>query len=228
MDPQNGWLDVDLEIEAGLWKVKRVRGRQDFGGQAGSDDGQTSCMWVGTAVGPKALTRDEALEVVQKIFHPGLQRRKAITVAEYVETKFVPGYLQSKSASTRMSYRSILKHIIDPEAVDRIFTHPASGEAKRFRFIPGWPYLGELPFHEVRPTAVQTLVAEAIESGYSMHTVSQIRNAVRMIFSFAASEGDFHGENPARRLDWPGLRGRSSLRTGRELPSVLDPNRRIA
>jgi hypothetical protein len=44
-----------------------------------------------------------------------------------------------------------------------------------------------------------------------MHTVSQIRNAVCMIFSFATMEKQFTGKNPARLLEWPGLRRRSFI-----------------
>jgi hypothetical protein len=203
-------LIFGLHIEGGLWKVSYVpqSPHPDVPGNTPPSNSQAASMWIGTAVGPKALSREEVVDVVRSIFLSRSSSPGSMTVAEFVERKFVPIYLAGRSPSTRINYRSILKHIVEPNLVDRAFGN-AGSEGKRIRFNPGWPYLGSLVLKDVNGVSVQNLIDTAIKSGYSMHTVSQIRNAVCMIFSFATTENDFGGENPARCLEWPGLRRRS-------------------
>lgn len=205
-------LIFGLHIEGGLWKVSYVAQgpHSDATENASPSKSQPASMWIGTAVGPKALTREEAVDVVRSIFLSRSSSPGSMTVAEFVERKFVPVYLAGRSPSTRVNYRSILKHIVEPNLVDRAFGN-AAPEGKRIRFNPGWPYLGSLMLKDVNAHSVQNLIDTAIKCGYSMHTVSQIRNAVCMIFSFATMEKQFTGKNPARFLEWPGLRRRSAL-----------------
>lgn len=217
MDSNTPPLNFELQIEDGVWRIYC-----DQAGQApvapGTDASvstqrQAGFLWIGTAVGPKALTREEATEVIRRFLSSKAEPGKSMTVADFVEKKFIPVYLSARSASTRINYRSILKHIVDPDLVDRAFGSEAPREGRRIRFIPGWPYLGDLRLDDVGITSVLGLINAAIERGYSMHTVSQIRNAVCMIFWFANIEKDFVGRNPARYIEWPGVRRRPFVHT---------------
>jgi hypothetical protein len=210
MDANTNPTDFDLHIEGGLWKLSVQQGRQQSKiAEAGAGQNQQQDfdpIWIGTAIGPKALTRNEAMEIVRSILPSRHGLRTAMTVAEFVESRFVPAYVASRSISSRIYYRSILKHIVDPRLVDRAFGNEGAREGARGRFVSGWPYLGNLSLDEVQPESVKNLITAAFYHGYSIHTVSHIRDVVCTIFSFAAREHLFDGDNPARLFKWLNLR----------------------
>ncbi len=39
----------------------------------------------------------------------------AVSLAEYIEEKFIPNHVSSKTSAGRMHYQAILKHILTPE-----------------------------------------------------------------------------------------------------------------
>jgi hypothetical protein len=204
-DPAN----FELHIEDGLWKFSfRPHGPDASKPGRSKSKGRTDVgpIWIGTAIGPKGLTRNEAMEIIRNIFPSPLGWEKGLTVAEFVVGKFVPMYVVSRSISSRIYYRSILKHIIDPKVVDQAFGNEGAREGARGRFVSGWPYLGSLRLEDVQPESVKNLITAAFNHGYSIHTVSHIRDVVCTIFSFAARERDFEGDNPARLFKWLNLR----------------------
>jgi hypothetical protein len=49
------------------------------------------------------------------------------TVATYVESRFIPQHVMRKAPAGRIHYHAILKHILNPETVDRIFSNNMPG-----------------------------------------------------------------------------------------------------
>jgi integrase len=200
-----------LYLEDGFWKLS-------WDGRSGTTPGvgpvpaevrpATHPIWVGMATGPKGLSREEAQQIVWRMIVSRARAEKAaqhssMTLGEFVENKFVPEYVASKGYSGRMHYQSMLKHVLKPEEVDRVFRVEARRPKVRLRSLTDWPYLGHVPLREVRPEYVQHLTSAALASGYSRQTVMHIRNVVSTIFSYAQLEMYFDGDNPASPIKLP-------------------------
>ena len=119
------------------------------------------------------------------------------TVEEFVRRAFVPEHVATKQLAGQMHYRAMLKHVIHPEDVDRIFGGAWASSRSKLKGVPGWPYVGSLPLSDVRPDHVQRLIAAAMAHGYSTQTVAHIRRVTSAIFICARRRGLFGGENPA-------------------------------
>jgi hypothetical protein len=211
MDLHNILSNDDLYVEDGFWKFRLRNGTEKpdvlnhsvHTGNGTTAVGKHECapIWIGTSIGPKGLTRRKAEEVVRIILPKVVN--SLMTVAEFVERKFVPEYLGSMGSVGRIYYQSILKHVVEPQVVDRAFGNDPAFKKARLRFVRGWPYLDHVLLREVRPDSVQNLLSAALTHGYSLHTVSHIRNVVNTIFVFAEREMYFCGENPARLIKMP-------------------------
>jgi integrase len=195
-----------LYLEDGFWKLNwdeepaEAVGGDSFA--AGEESGQRHPVWVGLATGPKGLSRDEAQQIVWRMIVSQARAQKvahhsSMTLVEFVETKFVPEYVASKGFAGRMHYQSMLKHVLRPEEVDRVFRLERRRPKARLRAVADWPYLGHVPLRDMRPELILHLTAAALESGYSEQTVTHIRNVVSTIFSYAQAEMHFSGKNPA-------------------------------
>ncbi len=119
------------------------------------------------------------------------------SLAEFVERKFAPGYVSAKRLAGRAHFQAILKHILTPEAVDRAFGVQAQRSKLRLKTIPGWPYLDSIPLCELTAEKAQALLRTALEHGYSVQTVTHIRNVLRAIFEHARQTHCFAGDTPA-------------------------------
>ena len=53
-------------------------------------------------------------------FHPVIQNA-TMTFSSFVETKFIPEHVQHKTLAGRTHYQAMLKHLIRPETVHRMF-----------------------------------------------------------------------------------------------------------
>ncbi len=201
-----------LYLEDGFWKLiwserpETVRGGEAV--PAPELNPNPHPVWVGSATGPKGLSREEAQQIVWRMIVSQARAQKAaqhstMTLAEFVERKFVPEYVASKGFSGRMHYQSMLKHVLKPEEVDRVFRAEPRRPKVRLRSIPDWPYVGHVPLREFRPEYVQHLTSAALSYGYSRQTVMHIRNVVSTIFSFAQLEMYFNGDNPASPVKLP-------------------------
>jgi len=206
--PENG----ELYLDDGFWKLRLrdVAEKSDFPEERSGSMGNTERdpIWVGIANGPKGLTKLEAREMIDAILLSQLRRqtisqRSSMTVAEFVEHKFIPEYLDSKTFSGRIHYQSMLKYVVNPEEVDRILRVYTLKRRTRLRLIADWPYLGHLPLREVRPESVQHLASFALNQGYSTQTAAHIRNVVSTIFDFAKEKSCFLGQNPAQPVVLP-------------------------
>ena len=128
-----------------------------------------------------------------------------MTISEFVKTKFLPEHIATKRTSGRRHYQAILKHILVPEEVDRIFGVETSVSKAKLKAVANWPYLTNVRLHDARPDHVQSLVSTALQSGYSTQTAKHIRNVVSAVFTHAIKMRYFAGENPALPVVSPGM-----------------------
>lgn len=213
-----------LIVEDELWQS--LPSNSDVGPASGKGISQSIALttqsptWLGIATGPKGLTESEAQEIVRAILLSKLRRqtvskRSSMTVAQFVELKFIPEYVETATFSGRIHYQSMLKYVVHPEIVDRIFQAYTVNRRTRLRPIADWPYLGDLPLREVRPESVQNLTSFALKQGYSIRTATQIRKIVSTMFDYAKGECYFDGENPAKPGECPKVTGKGSPRLPR-------------
>ena len=128
-----------------------------------------------------------------------------MTIAEFVKTKFLPEHIATKRTSGRRHYQAILKHVLTPEEVDRIFGIETSESKAKLKAIANWPYMNNVRLRNAHPDHVQSLVSAALEGGYSTQTAKHIRNVVSAVFTHAIKVHYFAGENPAISVASPGM-----------------------
>jgi len=146
----------------------------------------------------------------------------SMNFAEFVLSRFVPEYVATRRPSGRSHFLAILKHVLPPEQVARAFSAD-SGEAKiKLRSIPDWPYMDALRLCEIKPDNIQRLVSTALRLGYSIQTVTHLRNVIRAVFTHATSTGFFTGTNPAALVTLPSMARKEAHRlTLTELKQVM-------
>jgi site-specific recombinase XerC len=199
---------VDLYLDSGFWKL---RADMDSINALGLEKSAwRDPAWIGPATGPDRLTRKQvqqaAWESILARMNPGvLALKSAMTIAEFVESKFVPEHVLAKGIAGRTHYQALLKHILTPEEVQRIFRVDMEQSRGKLKAVPGWPYLGSLRLNEVRARHVEELVLAASDRGYSTQTVTHIRNVVSAIYTHAQKEHCFHGDNPASQVTPPSM-----------------------
>ena len=146
-----------------------------------------------------------------------------MTIIEFVEKSFVPEHVSIKGLAGRTHYRAILKHVLTPEEVQRVFGLETEKTRTRLKAIPDWPYLSHLELADTRPDHVERLMLAAQARGYSIQTVTHIRNVVSAIFSHARKGNYFHGLNPASQVAVPGMsRKEAHMLSVPQLKAVLE------
>ena len=199
---------VDLYREGGAWKFRvnenlfNVRGFREHSWR--------EPVHIGPAIGPEKLTRKQAQRVVWERLPLAPQPRPVpanigMNIADFVEKAFVPEHVSIKGLAGRTHYRAILKHVLTPEEVQRVFKVETEKSRTRLKAIPDWPYLSHLELSQTRPQHIEALMLAAQARGYSMQTVTHIRNVVSAIFSHAIKNNYFHGQNPASQVAVPGM-----------------------
>lgn len=148
--------------------------------------------------GPQASALPEAVSYV-----PGdpTNEKSSISVAAFVQKKFIPNHVELKSPAGRTHYHAILKHLITPERVDAFF-NPKFSNA-RLKSVPDWPYLDDVRLCDLTSNHVRELVLSAAFCGYSPQTVKHIRNVLGAIVNHAKKERMFDGENPTSEVALP-------------------------
>ncbi len=145
-----------------------------------------------------------------------------MTVAEFIERRFVPEYVASMRSAGHDYFQAMLKHVLGPEQVDRAFRVDKGRSRSKLTAIPGWPYLNAHRLCDVQPDHIQGIITAALDNGYSIQTVTHIRNVIRKIFSHARDASCFHGENPATRVVLPLIaRKQSHVLTSEQLRQVI-------
>jgi len=146
-----------------------------------------------------------------------------MSIADFVEKSFVPEHVSIKGLAGRTHYRAILKHVLTPEEVQRVFHLESEKSRTRLKAIPDWPYLSRLELSQTRPEHIESLMLAAQARGYSMQTVTHIRNVVSAIFSHARKGNYFHGLNPASQVAVPGMsRKEAHMLSLPQLKAVLE------
>lgn len=141
---------------------------------------------------------------------PVMSSLSEVTVAQYVAAKFLPEHVAVKTISGRRHFQAILKHILTPKEVDRMFGAEESGSKAKLIVSPGWPYLSDLVLANAEQSDVQRLISAAAQKGYSAQTIRHIRNVIGAIFSHAIKQGSFARENPASKVSLPRMARRES------------------
>jgi site-specific recombinase XerC len=129
--------------------------------------------------------------------------RARITVADFVQTVFIPECVEKKAGAGKTHFRSILKHIVTPERVEAAFSPAPMRPKAKWKTVDRWPYMDNLKLSEVEAAHVQHLMTQARDHGYSPQTVAHIRNVVRAIFELAMEKQYLVLANPARRIPVP-------------------------
>ena len=126
-----------------------------------------------------------------------------MTVAEFVETCFVPEHVKTKELSGRTHYQAILKHVLEPEAVNRIFQTETTHSKGKLTALSDWPYLDEVRLCDCHPDHMQRLITAALDHGYSTQTAKHIRSVLSAIFKHAKAKQLHPGDNPASHVTLP-------------------------
>jgi integrase len=203
----------DIYQEKGLWKVHCW---EDVLAEAGLGGGERwrDEICIGPAAGPDRLTKKMAQRIAWENFLSSLRRdesvaqketsaRSEMTITRFVETTFVPEHVLAKRLAGRLYYQAILKHVLPPEEVDRIFHVTRENSKAKLKVIPDWPYLGDLRIGDCGPEHIARLISAAHARGYSAQTVIHIRNVVSAIFSDAIRSRHYLHENPAKTAILP-------------------------
>jgi site-specific recombinase XerC len=133
-----------------------------------------------------------------------------MTVAEFIEHRFVPGHVASMRPAGHDYFQAMLKHVQGPEQVDRAFRVDKERSRSKLTSIPGWPYLNAHRLCDVQSADIQRIMNAALDNGYSIQTVTHIRNVIRKVFSHACDASCFHGENPATGVVLPHMARKQS------------------
>jgi integrase len=128
-----------------------------------------------------------------------------MSVLEFVERKYIPEFVLIKRSAGRSYFRSMLKHVLSPEQIARVFGATFEDKENRLKTIPGWPYLDSLRLSAVNAEVIQNLTTAAASHGYSIQTVTHIRNVVRSLLSHAIKTGVYSGNNPATLVTMPAM-----------------------
>jgi hypothetical protein len=132
----------------------------------------------------------------------GPSKNSLMTVAEFIERKFVPEYVFGRGTRTRLYFQAILKYIITPARVACAFGLENSS-GKKAEDGTRWPYIDTMLLADVTPEAIQRLLTVSVDRGYSARTTMHIRDVIRNIFSYAELSGDYVGINPAKLVIAP-------------------------
>jgi integrase len=127
----------------------------------------------------------------------------SMTVAEYIESKFVPEYIAAKTSTGRTHFRSILKFVLTPRAIRRAFGIDTRSTKHVCAPLPNWPYMDAMALCDVTPGVVAKIISEALDRGYSVQTATHIRNVIRTMFGHATETNLFFGENPTVSVTLP-------------------------
>jgi integrase len=125
-----------------------------------------------------------------------------MTFEFFVESKFIPEHVEHKTSAGRTHYQAILKHLLRPETVNRVFD-PRKVANARLKSVPDWPYLDEVRLCDIEPDHVRRLVACAFAREYSSSTVKHIKTVLGAVISHAQREGCFSGPNPVDQVKLP-------------------------
>lgn len=203
----------DLNLESSLWRLDGGLWKPQWSGNSSDAieiverqrEGFQSLSFVSgvTESIEEEAKQDDRGPKSSRARQDALGEQSEITISEFVERRFVPGHVALKEAAGREHYQAMLKHILKPEEVDRIFCTKSKQPSRRLKTVSGWPYLGHVRLCDLRPEHVHLLTSAALAKGYSIQTARHIQFVVSAIFSYARHIQCFLGDNPTRLLKLP-------------------------
>jgi site-specific recombinase XerD len=128
-----------------------------------------------------------------------------MSLAEFVQHKFIPEFVATKKYAGRTHFRAILKYVLTPERVTRAFALNSEKANLKLKSIQGWPYMDSMWLCEITAERIQNLISTLLQSGYSVQTVTHVRNVIRSIFSHAIVACCYKGTNPALLVNLPAM-----------------------
>ena len=187
--------------------------------------------YVGVSRKPRQTTPRMSASLVS--FYETVARNSTISLEAFVAKKFIPEHVKHKRPAGRKHYQAILKYVLRPEKVDRLFSLEIDRPKGRLKALPDWPYLDHVRLCDLQPVHMQQLAASALSHGYSTQTIKHIRNVISAIVSHARREQYFGGENPISGVQLPPMaRGRvqnlTIIQAKRMLGLMQYPEREIA
>jgi integrase len=206
----NSFVHDDLVVLAGaLWKVLQRDHADDLQRFVKSLAAEEMRHGPGSSPEQNARFGDGAIHL-PKTQQEELALNSQMKIVTFIENKFVPEHVAFKRSSGQAHYKSMLKHVIGPDEVQRIFPGKDNGPRMRLEAVPGWPYLTDVRLCDARPEHVSRLASAALAHGYSIQTVKHIRNVISAVFSHARKEQYFAGDNPVSRVRPPHARRNQS------------------
>jgi integrase len=172
-------------------------------------------------------------ELIQTLRSSRILDAPTISTLTFVEKWFIPNHVELKTEAGRTHYHAILKYVLRPESVDRLF-HPYRGVPRsKLKSVPEWPYLDETRLCDITPDHVRNLISFAMNHGYSLQTAKHIKNVVSAMISHAKKERMFAGDNPISGVRIPPTTRKAShrisLSEAKAIFRMMDyPERQIA
>lgn len=168
---QNGWV----ERRGKKWHIFYRELKAD---ENGSPKWRQTSRVVGDAIGPRKMTKAEALEegqsrFVQKANHVSAAPASTITFERFIEIRYRPDFMESGKLrpGTCQDYESLLrKHIL--------------------------PVIGHCQLRHINRAMVQALLTSKDASGLSAQRVVHIRNVISAVMRHARRMNYFVGELP--------------------------------
>jgi integrase len=146
----------------------------------------------------------------------------AMSLADFVQRKFIPEYVQIRRSAGRAHFHAILKHVLCPEDIALAYGGGSEKADVKRKTIQGWPFMGSLRIRDIDENRIQQLTSTALGHGYSIQTVTHIRNVLRAIFSHAIRACGYGGLNPATQVTLPAMtRKKAHTLTLAQLKQVL-------
>ena len=170
----------DLYKQGGYWKL---RWREDQVGVGGVPKRAWSRpVFIGPCEGLGHLTEKQAQRLAWENFLSRLDQNNmapmsVMTVAQFVERRFLPGHVAMLKPAGRAHYAWALKHIL--------------------------PALGASRLRDVRKDDIQRIVSGLLAAGRAVQTAQHVKNAVSAIFTYAEGEACYAGTNPAKHVKLP-------------------------
>ena len=94
--------------------------------------------------GPEELSDEEIQSRAWKVFLSQMHEdtiapNSQMTIASFVENKFLPEYVALKRPSGRAYYKAMLKHVLRPEEVDLLLCVTRKKPTQKLKAVPDWP-----------------------------------------------------------------------------------------
>lgn len=229
-----------LQQKGHLYKQGRfwmLRWREDQRKADGSVKyGYCKPVTIGFAEGRDRLTEKQAQrkawdDYLSKLDANNRTPQSIMTVAEFVERRFLPEHVAMLKPAGKTHYKALLPHVLlgIPEKrrsfKDKKMKDGKWGEDEdQVRRHCG---IGKLRLRDVTHEPAQKLVSEAINRGYSVQTARHIKNVVSAVFTYAAEMQWFSGRNPAEFVRLPEMEHRTpqalSFEQLKALLQLLEP-----